>query len=132
MTLRVILFSKEGLNDEKDPVARQELQALSSSIKNLLAQWFAVGLLELRRVTWDSPGSILEKVLAINLSLLLAKFILSLIDKFWCGCYCKGDSAGIWCRRERIHGNSASLPSSGIYYTYKSVNNTKRAKREGH
>ncbi|KAJ7314879.1 hypothetical protein OS493_039066 [Desmophyllum pertusum] len=47
----------EGLNEEKDAVARQELQALSSSIKNLLAQWFAVGLLDLRQVTWESPGS---------------------------------------------------------------------------
>lgn len=53
----------EGLNEEKDHIARQELQALSSSIKNLLAQWFAVGLLDLRRVTWESPGSILEKIL---------------------------------------------------------------------
>ncbi|XP_027043887.1 malonyl-CoA decarboxylase, mitochondrial-like [Pocillopora damicornis] len=53
----------EGLNEEKDRLARQELQALSSSIKNLLAQWFAVGLLDLRQVTWESPGSILEKVL---------------------------------------------------------------------
>lgn len=53
----------EGLNDEKDPVARQELQALSTSIKNLLAQWFAVGLLDLKQVTWDSPGSILEKII---------------------------------------------------------------------
>ena len=46
----------------KDPVPRQELQALSSSVKNLLVQWFAVGLLDLRRITWDSPASILEKV----------------------------------------------------------------------
>lgn len=53
----------DGLNDEKDPVARQELQALSTSIKNLLAQWFAVGLLDLKQVTWDSPGSILEKII---------------------------------------------------------------------
>ena len=73
------IFSKEGLNDEKDPVARQELQALSSSIKNLLAQWFAVGLLDLRRVTWDSPGSILEKVLTEDFLLLLGinRFYLS-------------------------------------------------------
>ena len=55
-------FSKEGLNDVKDAVPRQELQALSSSVKNLLAQWFAVGLLDLKRITWDSPASILEKV----------------------------------------------------------------------
>ncbi|XP_068755668.1 malonyl-CoA decarboxylase, mitochondrial-like isoform X1 [Montipora capricornis] len=53
----------EGLNDEKDPVARQELQALNSSVKNLLAQWFAVGLLALRRITWESPASILEKII---------------------------------------------------------------------
>lgn len=62
----IISFNKEGLNEEKDPVARQELQALSSSIKNLLVQWFAVGLLNLRRVTWESPGSILEKVIMIS------------------------------------------------------------------
>ena len=55
-------FSKEGLSDMKDPVPRQELQALSSSVKNLLVQWFAVGLLDLRQITWDSPASILEKV----------------------------------------------------------------------
>lgn len=55
-------FFKEGLSDMKDPVPRQELQALSSSVKNLLVQWFAVGLLDLRRITWDSPASILEKV----------------------------------------------------------------------
>lgn len=62
----IICFNKEGLNEEKDPVARQELQALSFSVKNLLAQWFAVGLLDLRRVTWESPGSILEKVIMIS------------------------------------------------------------------
>ncbi|KAK2570748.1 Malonyl-CoA decarboxylase [Acropora cervicornis] len=53
----------EGLSDVKDPVPRQELQALSSSVKNLLVQWFAVGLLDLRRITWDSPASILEKII---------------------------------------------------------------------
>ena len=58
----IYISRKEGLNEEKDRLARQELQALSSSIKNLLAQWFAVGLLDLRQVTWESPGSILEKV----------------------------------------------------------------------
>ena len=34
----------------------------------LLAQWFAVGLLDLRRVTWESPGSILEKVIMLFVS----------------------------------------------------------------
>ena len=70
---------KEGLNDETDPVARQELQALSNSIKNLLAQWFAVGLLDLKQVTWDSPGSILEKVLTRNRSLFLFFLLLLLL-----------------------------------------------------
>ena len=74
----VSFITKEGLNDEKDPVARQELQALSTSIKNLLAQWFAVGLLDLKQVTWDSPGSILEKVLTRNRSLFLFFLLLSL------------------------------------------------------
>ena len=75
----VSFITKEGLNDEKDPVARQELQALSTSIKNLLAQWFAVGLLDLKQVTWDSPGSILEKVLTRNRWLFLFFLLLLLL-----------------------------------------------------
>ncbi len=46
--------------------ARQhaELAALEADLKALLASWFDVGFLELRRLTWRSPASVLEKIIA--------------------------------------------------------------------
>lgn len=41
-----------------------ELKALETDLRNLLTRWFDVGFLELRRITWDSPASILEKLMA--------------------------------------------------------------------
>ncbi len=32
------------------------LSALEADLKSLLKNWFDVGFLELRRITWDSPG----------------------------------------------------------------------------
>lgn len=40
------------------------LQGLAQDLKALLASWFDVGFLELRRITWDSPASVLEKIIA--------------------------------------------------------------------
>ena len=37
---------------------------LEADLKELLAYWFDIGFLELRRVTWDSPASLLEKLAA--------------------------------------------------------------------
>lgn len=39
------------------------LQALDKELEELLSAWFDVGLLELRRLTWDSPASLLEKLI---------------------------------------------------------------------
>jgi len=39
------------------------LQALDKDLESLLAAWFDVGLLELRPLTWDSPASLLEKLI---------------------------------------------------------------------
>lgn len=39
------------------------LQALDKSLEVLLSAWFDVGLLDLRRLTWDSPASLLEKLI---------------------------------------------------------------------
>jgi malonyl-CoA decarboxylase len=36
--------------------------ALETDLKNLLASWFDVGFLELRRIDWSSPASLLEKL----------------------------------------------------------------------
>lgn len=47
-------------------LARQhpEMKGLETDLRNLLTRWFDVGFLELRRITWDSPASILEKLMA--------------------------------------------------------------------
>jgi malonyl-CoA decarboxylase len=47
-------------NSSKDPA----LSVLEADIKDLLASWFDIGFLELRRITWDTPASILEKLIA--------------------------------------------------------------------
>ena len=38
------------------------LAALSSDLRNLLANWFDLGFLELRRIDWSSPAALLEKL----------------------------------------------------------------------
>jgi malonyl-CoA decarboxylase len=40
------------------------LEAFDSDFRNLLASWFDVGFLTRRRLTWDSPASLLEKIIA--------------------------------------------------------------------
>ncbi len=39
------------------------LTVLERELKTLLSSWFDVGMLELRRITWDSPASLLEKLI---------------------------------------------------------------------
>lgn len=48
-----------GLLDQKDPESAV-LKGLDADLKALLTAWFDVGLLELQRITWDSPASLLE------------------------------------------------------------------------
>ena len=43
-----------------DPV----LRGLGEDLRDLLANWFDIGFLELRRITWDSSASLLEKLMA--------------------------------------------------------------------
>jgi len=38
------------------------LEALEADLRTLLAAWFDVGFLELRRIDWSSPASLLEKL----------------------------------------------------------------------
>ncbi len=40
-----------------------ELEALSQGLKNLLISWFDIGFLELKRITWGEPASLLEKLI---------------------------------------------------------------------
>jgi len=39
------------------------IQGLDKELEGLLSAWFDVGLLELRPLTWDSPASLLEKLI---------------------------------------------------------------------
>jgi malonyl-CoA decarboxylase len=39
------------------------LAGLERDLKALLASWFDVGFLELRRITWDAPAALLEKLI---------------------------------------------------------------------
>jgi malonyl-CoA decarboxylase len=40
------------------------LRALDADLRELLVSWFDVGFLDLRQITWDSPASLLEKLIA--------------------------------------------------------------------
>src|ERR1700757_1190832 len=45
---------------QRDPV----LAGLEEDLKRLLANWFDIGFLELKRITWESPAALLEKLMA--------------------------------------------------------------------
>ena len=42
----------------------QRLLALDAELEYLFSTWFDVGFLELRRLSWDSPASLIEKLIA--------------------------------------------------------------------
>ncbi|MDB5806957.1 MAG: malonyl-CoA decarboxylase [Betaproteobacteria bacterium] len=44
--------------------AMPELKVLDAELAEQLSVWFEVGFLELRRLSWDTPASILEKLMA--------------------------------------------------------------------
>jgi malonyl-CoA decarboxylase len=45
---------------QRDPV----LAGLEEDLRRLLANWFDIGFLELKRITWESPAALLEKLMA--------------------------------------------------------------------
>ena len=45
---------------QRDPL----LAGLEEDLKRLLANWFDIGFLELKRITWESPAALLEKLMA--------------------------------------------------------------------
>jgi malonyl-CoA decarboxylase len=59
--LFLVDLREELLSWSKDDPA---LAALERDLLSLLTSWFDVGFLELRRITWDSPASLLEKMIA--------------------------------------------------------------------
>jgi malonyl-CoA decarboxylase len=42
---------------------RKRLLALDAELENLFSTWFDVAFLELRRISWDSPASLVEKLI---------------------------------------------------------------------
>ncbi len=44
----------------------RELAELDRDVHRLLVSWFDIGFLDLRRITWDTPASILEKLIAFE------------------------------------------------------------------
>jgi malonyl-CoA decarboxylase len=48
------------------PLARKDarVRALDEDFRYLLASWFDIGFLEMRRIDWDSPAALLEKLIA--------------------------------------------------------------------
>jgi len=40
------------------------MRGLAADLRDLLADWFDIGFLELRRISWDSPAALLEKLIA--------------------------------------------------------------------
>ena len=42
----------------------ETLGALDADLRRLLASWFDIGFLDLRQITWDSPATVLEKLIA--------------------------------------------------------------------
>ena len=41
-----------------------ELKSVDADLKHLLSSWFSGGFLELRRITWETPAIVLEKLIA--------------------------------------------------------------------
>ena len=39
-------------------------RTISDELRDLLASWFDIGFLDLRRITWDAPASLLEKLVS--------------------------------------------------------------------
>lgn len=53
------------LRADMQPYLRQDkrLQALDVEMEYMFSTWFDVGFLELRRISWDSPASLVEKLI---------------------------------------------------------------------
>ena len=43
--------------------ANPELKGIEDDLKSLLNSWFDIGFLELRRITWNAPAALLEKLM---------------------------------------------------------------------
>lgn len=53
---------RDLLNVLKTAKDDAKLKALEERLRSLLQHWFSVGFLELKRISWDSPACLLEKI----------------------------------------------------------------------
>jgi malonyl-CoA decarboxylase len=60
-TAALVAMRKELLGRLRD---NPELKALDSDLHHLFASWFNRGFLELRRIDWQTPAAVLEKLIA--------------------------------------------------------------------
>jgi len=60
-TATLVTMRKELLGTLR---AHPDLQPLDSDLKHLFASWFNRGFLELRRIDWQTPAAVLEKLIA--------------------------------------------------------------------
>lgn len=64
---------------QEQPSGAAQLRALSDALRQSLAEWFSVGLLQLQRISWEgSSAALLEK----------ASTLLALLACRLCGCGC--------------------------------------------
>jgi malonyl-CoA decarboxylase len=59
--VKFLVDRRAELVAERDDPA---LSGLAEDLRELLANWFDIGFLELKRITWDSPAALLEKLMA--------------------------------------------------------------------
>ena len=59
-----VLFAlyQDTISDSPSDLAVHNLSEMNSHLRSILAQWFSVGLLDLHKVTWETPCDIMEKV----------------------------------------------------------------------
>ncbi|XP_054164093.1 malonyl-CoA decarboxylase, mitochondrial-like isoform X2 [Oppia nitens] len=53
---------RSTMNGNFDRLTKVKLRSLSNHMKDLLSLWFSVGFLNLERITWNSPTSMLQKI----------------------------------------------------------------------
>ena len=51
-------------NSDAAKCANPNLKLLDSDLRHLLASWFNRGFLELRRIDWNTPAAVLDKLIA--------------------------------------------------------------------
>ena len=62
-----VLCMQDDIAAHSDHTAVHLLAEMNTHLKEILAQWFSVQLLDLQNITWESPCDIMEKVRSLCL-----------------------------------------------------------------